>query len=207
MWPFSAKSKVSEASAGSWLLVGLGNPGRKYAGTRHNAGAMVLEALIRRSGDALGPLKENKKLKGLVSKGRLADTGAVLLFPTTYMNLSGEAVQAAASFYKIPPERTLLIFDDKDIPLGQLRLRPEGGAGGHNGVKSVIQRLGTQRFPRLRVGIGGAAADRAGDTADFVLGKPSKAERAALEDAVSRAAAAAETVLREGLDAAMNQHN
>lgn len=190
----------------NWLIVGLGNPGKKYAGTRHNAGAMVLAELVRRHPDAFGQLVESGKFKAKIAKGRLGDHKVLLAFPQTFMNLSGLSVSAIAKFYRLPAERVLVIFDDKDLPLGTLRLRPEGGAGGHNGVKSIIGDLGTDKFPRLRVGIGTAVTERA-DTADFVLGHPSAEEKAKLAKAVEQAANAIETAMKEGLDAAMNRFN
>ena len=192
-----------------WLVVGLGNPGKKYEKTRHNAGAMVLNRIIERHRDEFGGgLKPNADFQALVAAGKLAGAKVLLLFPQSYMNLSGGSVAKAASFYKLKPANVLVIFDDKDIPLGTLRLRPAGSSGGHNGVKSIIERLGTEEFPRLRVGTGTAASlSRQADAADFVLKRPSKAEQETLDAAVARAAEAVEVALAEGLEAAMSRFN
>jgi PTH1 family peptidyl-tRNA hydrolase len=192
-----------------WLIVGLGNPGKKYENTRHNAGAMVLSEIVAGNPDAFGDgLRMNADLKALTAVGTIGGAKVLLVFPQSYMNLSGGAVAKAVSFYKVEPSRVLAVFDDKDIPLGTLRLRASGSAGGHNGVKSIIERLGTEEFPRLRVGVGTAASlERKTDAADFVLKRPSKAERETLAASVSRAAEAVETILTEGLEAAMNRYN
>ncbi|MBN1585268.1 aminoacyl-tRNA hydrolase [Candidatus Uhrbacteria bacterium] len=189
-----------------WLIVGLGNPGPEYAQTRHNAGAMAIEAILRRHGDGFGSLAMNRKFKALTAKGRLAGRKVMLAFPQTFMNLSGQAVAAIASFHKINPDRILVIADEKDIPLGRLRLRLSGSAGGHNGLKSIIERLGTRDFPRLRIGIGTETSKRS-EAADFVLGRPSAEELAELKAAAERAAEAVRTLLADGPESAMGKFN
>jgi len=134
-----------------WLIVGLGNPGTKYTKTRHNAGWHVLDTIVR---DNHQFRFDEKRKKAEIARGHLAGIQIALVKPQTYMNLSGEAISPLAQFYKIPPEQILIIYDDLDLPLGTMRIRPKGGAGGHKGMKSAIQHLGTQEFPRIRLGIG-----------------------------------------------------
>lgn len=177
------------------LVVGLGNPGRDYAGTRHNAGFMVLDRL------APGGAFRTEK----AWKCELAREGELLLCkPLTYMNLSGEAVRAVSDFYRIAPAEILVISDDMALPLGKLRLRPGGSAGGHNGLRSIAEHLGTLEVPRLRIGIG--AADP-GASVGHVLGKFAPEERSAFDEALARAAEAVQAVRKKGLAAAMNAFN
>ena len=185
-----------------WLIVGLGNPGEKYERTRHNVGFLVVDALAERLGVPVQKLKH----RALTNTVRLAGQKALLMKPVTFMNLSGEAVGDAARFYKLPPERVLVISDDTALPLGKLRLRKGGSAGGHNGLKSIIQHLGTDQFPRLRVGVGEKPRPDY-DMADWVLGKLQGEDWKAMEAAVDRAADAVEHVLAHGVDAAMNRFN
>lgn len=184
-----------------WLVVGLGNPGPRYADTRHNLGRVAVEALARQLGTALAQTKFNARF-GLA---KIGPARVVLAYPLTFMNESGRAVAPLARFFKVPPARLLVVTDDLDLPLGRLRLRAEGGAGGHNGLSSVIQALGTTRFPRLRLGIGRPPAGW--DPADYVLAGFGPEERIEAERAVERACAAVESVGRDGLDAAMSAHN
>ena len=186
----------------SWLVAGLGNPGEKYEGTRHNAGFAVADELARRGGFAI----QRVKFKALTAAAQLGGQGALVMKPTTYMNLSGEAVGEAARFYKLSPERVLVISDDVDLPLGKLRLRAAGSAGGHNGLKSVIQHLGTDRFPRLKVGVGGKPHPDY-DLADWVLGKLQGEDKKLMDETVKRAADAVECFLKDGADKAMNRYN
>lgn len=179
------------------LIVGLGNPGREYSGTRHNVGFMVLDRIA----DAAGArFRVDRKWRAEV-----ASSGDVWLCkPQTYMNLSGESVNALARFHKIGPASVLVVLDDMALPLGRLRLRESGSAGGHNGLKSIIEHLGTRDVPRLRMGIGAASE---GAATDHVLGKFALAERPLVEQSLERAAEAIQFAQGHGLQAAMNQFN
>ena len=180
------------------LVAGLGNPGREYENTRHNAGFMVVDRLATRLGLSLG-YSTNWQTFWV----RAAD-GCTYLKPATYMNLSGRAVRAAAQFYKIDPAETLIIFDDLALPLGHLRLRKDGSSGGQNGMESVIEHLGTTAVPRLRVGIG-ATGGRS--MVDHVLSKFTPREKEILDGAIERAADAVEHACQHGVEAAMNLFN
>ncbi|CAA9555345.1 MAG: Peptidyl-tRNA hydrolase [uncultured Thermomicrobiales bacterium] len=182
------------------LIVGLGNPGKEYAGTRHNIGFMVVDELARRGG-----LRWDKpRLKAEQTKGSLAGRDVVLAKPQTYMNSSGVSVVQLVKWYKVPLDQLLVISDDLDLPFGTLRLRGEGSAGGQKGVASIIQQLRTDAFPRLRLGIG---RPRWGDPADYVLTRFGKDQADELADTIARAADAAEVWLAEGLIPAMNRFN
>jgi len=182
------------------LIVGLGNPGRKYAGHRHNVGFQCLDHLA----EAWGLSFSKRKHKALLAQGHIAGLKAILAKPQTFMNLSGQAVERMARFYKVPPENILVIYDDLDLPVGKIRLRPEGGSGGHKGMKSVIEQLGSNGFPRLRVGIGRPTH---GDPVDYVLSDFAPDEQIAMEQAYERAVSAVELWLTEDIAAAMNRHN
>ena len=186
----------------SWLIAGLGNPGDQYENTRHNAGFLVADELGERGGFPIQRLK----FKALTATAAIGAQGALVMKPVTFMNLSGEAVGEAARFYKIPPDHVLVISDDVDLPLGKLRIRTGGSAGGHNGLKSIIQHLGTDQFPRLKVGVGGKPHPDY-DMADWVLGKLQGEDKKVLDEAVKRAADAVECFLREGPQRAMNRFN
>lgn len=185
-----------------WLFVFLGNPGPKYAGTRHNAGFMVGEALSKR----LGVNINRARWRALTATADVGGHKVLLMLPQTLMNLSGEAVGPAAKFYKIPPERVLVFSDEMALPPGSLRIREGGSAGGHNGLKSIIAALGTDKFPRMRLGVGEPPHPDY-DTADWVLGSPKGKDAELLADAVSRAAEAAECYVTEGPERAMSKYN
>ena len=186
----------------AWLIVGLGNPGEKYENTRHNVGFQVIDELAERQGKPVQRLKF-KALTGLLTIG---GEKALVMKPVTYMNLSGEAVRPAADFYKLPPERILVISDDVALAAGRLRIRAKGSAGGHNGLKSIIQHLGTDQFPRIRVGVGEKPHPDY-DLADWVLGRPQGEDKKAIDEAVKRAADAVECILTQGLERGMGKFN
>lgn len=183
------------------LIVGLGNPGKEYTDTRHNVGFRVVDELARRHGLVFG----KKERKAVVATGLIHGKKVVLAKPQTYMNLSGEAVRALVDFYKVELPRILLVSDDLDIPLGTVRLRKSGGAGGQGGLKNVIQHLGTQDFNRLRFGIGRPPGKM--QPRDYVLSVFKGDEAILAVQVVDRAADAVETWLTEGIELAMTRHN
>jgi PTH1 family peptidyl-tRNA hydrolase len=185
----------------TFLIAGLGNPGREYRETRHNVGFITLDRLAARLAATFGRLES----KALVAKGEVEGFRLVLAKPQTYMNLSGQAVSGLARFYKVPLERLLVIYDDVDLPFGSLRMRPSGGSAGQKGMASIIQSLGTQDFPRLRIGIGRPSGRM--DAADYVLQTFNRQESALLDELLERAADAALAFVRLGLEAAMNRYN
>ena len=190
-----------QSSAVDWLIVGLGNPGQKYEHTRHNMGFLTVDLLAEKLG-----VKLNKvKFKAAYNIVKFAGCKCLVMKPQTYMNLSGEAVREAAQFYKIPPERVPVIYDDVSLPVGKLRVRPSGSAGGHNGIKNIIAHLGTQEFPRVKIGV--AAPGGEGDMADWVIGVPSQAERKILAGSFETAIEAAECIITDGCQKAMNRFN
>lgn len=198
----SAMFFSKKADDAAWLVVGLGNPGSKYWNTRHNVGYAALDALAQR----LNAKVDRVKFQGLTGQGTVGGTKVILLKPTTYMNLSGQSVAQAARFYKIPPERTLVLFDDISLDPGRLRVRRNGSAGGHNGIKSIISAIGSQDFPRVKIGVG-AKPHPDYDLADWVLSTFPLAEREEMDRVYARAAEAAETVVRDGPEAAANRFN
>jgi PTH1 family peptidyl-tRNA hydrolase len=185
-----------------YLIVGLGNPGPRYARTRHNIGFVVVEELARRHGLRFAGGQAHSE----VARGAIGDTRMIVAKPQTYMNNSGQAVQGLSHFYKVPKERIIIVYDDFALPLGTLRLREKGSAGGHNGLESVIRHLGTQSFPRLRVGVGEPPGGKHTHM-DWVLGRFMKEEEPLVADVVSRAADAVESVFRIGFERAMNEYN
>lgn len=189
------------AGAGDlWVVVGLGNPGREYADTRHNLGFRVVDELARRHGIDV----TEKKHRSLVGSGSIEGRPVLLLKPQTFMNDSGRAVQSVASFRKLSPRQIIVVYDDVDLPLGRVRVRPRGSAGGHHGIESTIRELGSQEFGRVRIGIG-RPAER--DVTDFVLHPFHASEREEADQAVARAADAVERIVAAGVEQAMQAVN
>ena len=189
------------------LVVGLGNPGTKYEGTRHNIGFMALEQMASREGFSF---RQQSKLHGLVAEHGIGESRLRLLMPQTYMNDSGRSIRAALDWFGFTPEQLLVLVDDMDIPLGRLRLRAQGSAGGHNGLRSTIQHLGTQAFPRLRIGIGAPAdnpAERRARTVSHVLGPFSRAEQSEVDAVLDGVLEAIQRIQRQNLDRAGNWIN
>ena len=185
-----------------WMIVGLGNPGSQYEKTRHNVGFRVIDMIagnLRTKVDRL-------KMKALTRQVDYQGSKILLVQPQTFMNLSGAAVSALATFYKIKPEHILVIFDDISLPVGKIRIRKDGSAGGHNGIKSIIQSLGTDQFPRVKVGVG-AKPHPDYDLADWVLSKFSAQEEKNLQPALENAAEAALLVLEQGVEKAASAYN
>lgn len=187
------------------LIVGLGNPGAKYDRTRHNIGFDVVDRLAQAWHISLS---DQKKFHGLFGEG-VAPGGKIrLLKPQTFMNNSGQSMRSVIDWYKLPPESVLVIYDDLDLPIGKLRMRLSGSAGGHNGMKSAIAHLGTQNFPRLRIGIGSAKTEQGDkDTVSHVLGKFAPNESAIMTEVVQLAADAVEYSLKHGIEKAMSLFN
>ena len=183
-----------------WLVVGLGNPGREHEGQRHNAGFMVIDALRR----AEGLPELQRKFEGLFARGEIAGHAVALLEPQTYMNLSGDSVQPAAAFLKVQPGEIVVVHDELDLPWGEVRLKVGGGHAGHNGLRSLIERLGSPDFVRVRVGIGRPPATFPGPMADWVLSRFDPVERAELPAVLDRAVEAVRILVKDGVQAAMN---
>lgn len=200
------KRKIEETiiSAGKieYIIAGLGNPGREYEGTRHNAGFITVDAVAQKCGASIDRIK----FKSLCADAVIAGHRALLLKPQTFMNSSGEAIRDAAGFYKIPMERVIILYDDISLAPGKIRVRPKGTDGGHNGIKSIIYLSGTDVFPRVKVGVG-AKPRPDYDLAAWVLGKPSKEDAELITNAVSRAVSAVETIITDGAAKAMNDFN
>lgn len=186
----------------NWILAGLGNPGSKYESTRHNMGWLALDSLMEKESFKLSKLRF-KAWTGILEKN---GNKILVMKPQTYMNLSGEAVGQAARFYKVPPERVLVISDDVSLPQGKLRIRRSGSAGGHNGLKNIIAHLGTDQFPRVKVGVGNKPRPDS-DMAAWVLGKFTGPDKEAMEAAVKKAADAVTCLIEQGADKAMAQFN
>jgi PTH1 family peptidyl-tRNA hydrolase len=183
-----------------FLIAGLGNPGREHAGQRHNIGFMVLDRLAASHDIALSRVQE----RAIVGTGQIAGQQVVLMKPQTYMNRSGAAIGVLARYYKIPTSQVLVVYDELDLPFGTLRLREKGGAGGHNGMRSIIQQLG-EEFPRLRMGIGRPPGQM--PAAAYVLQDFGEKERPIAEEMIAAAMTAIETFLRDGINLAMSRHN
>ena len=195
-------AKQSSSGPIEWLIVGLGNPGSKYDGTRHNAGFRALDAYCAKSGQRI----DRMKFKALVGEGQFGGKRVLFLKPQTFMNFSGESVRDAAEFYKIPPERILVIFDDISLDVGRIRVRPKGSAGGQNGVKNIIYHLKSDAFPRVKIGIG-AKPHPDYDLADWVLSKFQGEDADRIQSAAERAMEAAEEIVRSGVAAAAQKFN
>ncbi len=185
-----------------YLIVGLGNPGKKYEGTRHNMGFDVIDYLIEKHSVPQGGVKFN----AMYGKGLIAGERVVLMKPLSFMNLSGGPVRDMLNYFKLDPEtEMIIIYDDIDLDPGQLRIRVKGSAGGHNGIKDIIRQLGTDKFLRIKVGVGAKPKDW--DLADHVLGRFVDSERKLVDEAIKKAGDAVEKILSEGADAAMNEYN
>ena len=185
----------------SWLVVFLGNPGPKYAGTRHNAGFLTADAAEKRYGVSIN----RSRFKALTASCELGGEKVLFMKPQTYMNLSGDAVQQAVSFYKIPAEHVLVVSDEMSLPVGKIRIRPKGSAGGHNGLKSIISVLGTENFPRIRLGVGAPPPEY--DVKDWVLSTFRNQDAEDFYAAAERAAQAVEEYITLGPEKAMNLYN
>ena len=189
-------------SGESWLIVGLGNPGREYEKTRHNVGFRCLDLIA----DQLNVKVDKLKYQGLYCQTNYKGKKLFLLKPQTYMNLSGRSVLQLSAYFNIPPQRIIVLFDDISLEPGRLRVRANGSAGGHNGIKSIISSLGTDRFPRVKIGVG-AKPHPDYDLADWVLGKFVGEDKKAIDAAVKKAADAIECILKDGMDRGMNKFN
>jgi len=188
-----------------WMVVFLGNPGSKYENTRHNVGFMTADLLEKREKIRIS----RSRFNALTATAQLGGEKVLFIKPQTYMNLSGNAVAAAAAFYKIPPEHIIVVCDDIALPPGKLRIRAKGSAGGHNGLKSIISALGTDQFPRFKVGVGAPTSSAEDENAviDWVLGAFSKKDAALVSEACANAADAISVYIAEGADRAMNMFN
>ena len=186
----------------TWLIVGLGNPGKQYEMTRHNIGFHTIDYIA----DKLGVKITKLKNKAIYGEGNIGGHKVLLVKPQTYMNLSGDSLVEFVKFYKIPIENVIVISDDIDLPVGKLRIRAKGSAGGHNGLKSIIARLGGENFARVRIGVG-APTHEDYDLADFVLGRFAKDEIPVLEDAIIKADKAIAEIVARGVSSAMNKFN
>lgn len=184
-----------------YVIVGLGNPDKKYDMTRHNMGFRIIDALADRYNISL----TEQKHKGLIGKGVIGGEKVILVKPLTYMNLSGECVRPVCDYYKVDPEDCIIAFDDISLDPGKMRIRKKGSAGGHNGIKSIIAHLGTDAFPRLKFGVGDKPKHM--DLADYVLGRFSKEEEIIVSEGIKKACEAIECMVTEGYDAAMNKYN
>jgi len=184
-----------------YIIVGLGNPTREYAATRHNIGFDAITRIADENHISL----DTKKHKALCGKGHINGQKVILAQPQTYMNLSGESVRELMDFYKVSNEEVIIIYDDISLDVGCLRIRPRGSAGGHNGIKSIIQHMGTQEFSRIRIGVGDKP--KGWDLADYVLGRFPAEEQKTIKEALGEVSKACEVIMTEGIEAAMNQFN
>ena len=196
------QSHKAEASGGiQWVIAGLGNPGAKYDGTRHNVGFLALDLLAQE----LGITVNRSRFKALCGEGTIDGQRVVLMKPQTFMNLSGESVRELSDYYKIPAENIIVIYDDISLDVGQLRIREKGSAGGHNGIKNIILHLGTEVFPRIKVGVG--EKPKGWDLADYVLGRYSAEDRKIIDEAQKEAAEAVKMMVMDDVRGAMNRYN
>ena len=183
-----------------YIIVGLGNPGKKYENTRHNMGFLAVDLLAEKYG-----IKVNKlRFKALTGEGRIAGQKVLIMKPQTYMNLSGESVRQALEYYKEDSQNLIVIYDDIDIPTGSVRIRKKGSAGTHNGMRSILYQIQTEDFPRIRVGIGSGKKE---NLIDYVTGGVSSSERTLLEESLIKAAKGAACIVEKGIDKAMNEYN
>lgn len=184
-----------------YIIIGLGNPGKKYENTRHNAGFDAIDKLAYENGIKIDKLKH----KALIGEGRIGSEKVVLVKPQTYMNLSGESVISVSQFYKVEPENIIVLYDDIDLDVGKLRIRKKGSAGSHNGMKSIIKCLGTQDFPRVRIGV--SKPPEGWDLADFVLSRVSKEQQSDMNNGIDKAVKTVEEIIKSNLEVAMNKYN
>ena len=189
-------------SAYNWLIVGLGNPGLQYEKTRHNAGFMVIDALAEKYGAGF----PKRKYDALIGECKIGDNRVMLVKPQTFMNLSGKAVTAICSFYKIPYDKVIVMFDDVSLDVGKIRVRRKGSDGGHNGIKDIIELSGTSDIPRIKIGVG-KKPNAEYDLKDWVLGKFSKEDLDNFQKATESGVKAAEEIVKRGIDSAMNRYN
>ena len=194
--------KAARNEDSMYLIAGLGNPGRQYEKTRHNMGFDVIDELIEKNRVP----QTGVKFDAMYGKGIIGGEKAILMKPLSYMNLSGSPIRSMADYFKVDPEEEIVVvYDDIDLEPGQIRIRKQGSAGGHNGMKDIIAKLGTQKFIRVKVGVG--AKPKGWDLADYVLSRFDAVERKIVDDSIKRAAEAVEMILTEGVDAAMNAYN
>lgn len=198
-WPY--RPATTPMGPVEYIIAGLGNPGAKYLGTRHNAGFMVVDHMAKE----LNVRVDRLKYKGLCGEAVVSDKKVLLLKPSTFMNNSGQSIQEAMAFYKLPPEQVIVIFDDISLEPGKLRIRRKGSDGGHNGMKNIIYLSGKDDFPRIKMGVGAKPAQW--DLADWVLSTFSTQERKSLDEAIVNAAAAVALMVAGKTDQAMNQYN
>ncbi|MBC2576347.1 aminoacyl-tRNA hydrolase [Peptostreptococcus canis] len=184
-----------------YIIVGLGNPGKKYENTRHNAGFDAIDKFADENGIKIDKLKH----KALIGEGRIGSEKVILVKPQTYMNLSGESVLSVSQFYKVESENIVVLYDDIDLDIGKLRIRKKGSAGSHNGMKSIIKCLGTEDFPRVRIGI--SRPPEGWDLADYVLSKVSKEQEKDMLEGIDKAVKTIKEIVSSGLDLAMNKYN
>ena len=183
-----------------YVIVGLGNPGKRYEHTKHNIGFIALDVLAEKHGIKINTIKH----KALVGEGRIAGQKVILVKPQTYMNISGQSVREVVSYYKIQMDQLIVVYDDVDLPMGRIRIRERGSAGTHNGMRSILYDLQEDGFPRIRIGIGGEVR---GDLANYVISGFSSGEKSRMEEAVLRAVGAMECILEDGVAKAMNDYN